>query len=235
MGKSIGWRIIKLIESGGAALQERLARVLLGHAGIQILEGYGLTETSPVIAVNTWQPNGVRFGTVGKVLSNLDVKIGQDGEILVKGPSITAGYYKNEEATKEAIDVEGYFHTGDIGELSKDGFLKITDRKKEMFKTAGGKYVAPQVIGKQIHGIYVNWTVMVLEKTVNSAYTGFYKYNMESGKAKAKKGWLKLIINRPEVFFSMVLGLGFLLIASLMINGIIVALTNYFGQYFESI
>ncbi|EEI89513.1 AMP-binding enzyme [Sphingobacterium spiritivorum ATCC 33300] len=152
---------IKLIVSGGAALQERLARVFWA-AGIQVLEGYGLTETSPVIAVNTWQPNGVRFGTVGKVLSNLDVKIGQDGEILVKGPSITAGYYKNEEATKEAIDEEGYFHTGDIGELSKDGFLKITDRKKEMFKTAGGKYVAPQVLENKFMESTLIGQVMVL-------------------------------------------------------------------------
>ena len=152
---------IKLIVSGGAALQERLARVFWA-AGIQVLEGYGLTETSPVIAVNTWQPNGVRFGTVGKVLSNLDVKIGQDGEILVKGPSITAGYYKNEEATKEAIDEDGYFHTGDIGELSKDGFLKITDRKKEMFKTAGGKYVAPQVLENKFMESTLIGQVMVL-------------------------------------------------------------------------
>ncbi|MGY5255183.1 AMP-dependent synthetase/ligase [Sphingobacterium spiritivorum] len=152
---------IKLIVSGGAALQERLARVFWA-AGIQVLEGYGLTETSPVIAVNTWQPNGVRFGTVGKVLSNLNVKIGQDGEILVKGPSITAGYYKNQEATKEAIDEEGYFHTGDIGELSKDGFLKITDRKKEMFKTAGGKYVAPQVLENKFMESTLIGQVMVL-------------------------------------------------------------------------
>ncbi|MGJ1447867.1 AMP-dependent synthetase/ligase [Sphingobacterium spiritivorum] len=152
---------IKLIVSGGAALQERLARVFWA-AGIQVLEGYGLTETSPVIAVNTWQPNGVRFGTVGKVLSNLDVKIGQDGEILVKGPSITAGYYKNEEATKEAIDEEGYFHTGDIGELSKYGFLKITDRKKEMFKTAGGKYVAPQALENKFMESTLIGQVMVL-------------------------------------------------------------------------
>ncbi|QQT24531.1 AMP-dependent synthetase/ligase [Sphingobacterium spiritivorum] len=152
---------IKLIVSGGAALQERLARVFWA-AGIQVLEGYGLTETSPVIAVNTWQPNGVRFGTVGKVLSNLNVKIGQDGEILVKGPSITAGYYKNEEATKEAIDEEGYFHTGDIGELSNDGFLKITDRKKEMFKTAGGKYVAPQVLENKFMESTLIGQVMVL-------------------------------------------------------------------------
>lgn len=140
---------IKFIISGGAALQERLARVFWA-ADIKVLEGYGLTETSPVIAVNSWDPKDVKFGSVGRVLKNLDVKIAQDGEILVKGPSISSGYYRNEEATKEAIDEQGYFHTGDIGELTPDGFLRITDRKKEMFKTAGGKYVAPQVLENKL-------------------------------------------------------------------------------------
>ncbi|GHE47547.1 AMP-dependent synthetase/ligase [Sphingobacterium griseoflavum] len=136
---------IELIISGGAALQERLGRVFWA-AGIKVLEGYGLTETSPVIAVNSHVETDVKFGTVGRVLKNLEVKIAGDGEILVKGPSITTGYFKNDEATREAIDQEGFFHTGDIGELTQDGFLKITDRKKEMFKTAGGKYVAPQAL-----------------------------------------------------------------------------------------
>ncbi|PPL04361.1 AMP-dependent synthetase/ligase [Parapedobacter indicus] len=136
---------IKLIVSGGAALQPRLSRVFWA-AGIPVLEGYGLTETSPVIAVNSLEKGGVKFGTVGKVLKHVDVKIAADGEILCKGPSISAGYYKNEVATSEAIDSEGYFHTGDIGELDAEGFLRITDRKKEMFKTAGGKYVAPQAL-----------------------------------------------------------------------------------------
>ncbi len=136
---------IKLIVSGGAALQPRLARVFWA-AGIPVLEGYGLTETSPVVAVNSLEPEGVKFGTVGKVLKTVDVKIAPDGEILCKGPSIFSGYYKNDAATAEAIDGEGYFHTGDIGELDADGFLRITDRKKEMFKTAGGKYVAPQAL-----------------------------------------------------------------------------------------
>ncbi len=136
---------IKLIVSGGAALQPRLARVFWA-AGIPVLEGYGLTETSPVIGVNNLEPGGVKFGTVGKVLKHVDVKIAPDGEILCKGPSIFSGYYQNETATAEAIDSEGYLHTGDIGELDEDGFLRITDRKKEMFKTAGGKYVAPQAL-----------------------------------------------------------------------------------------
>ena len=140
---------IKLIISGGAALQERLARVFWA-ADIKVLEGYGLTETSPVISVNSWKEEDVKFGSVGRVLSNLDIKIAQDGEILVKGPSVTSGYYKNEEATKEAFTDDGYFRTGDIGELTSDGFLRITDRKKEMFKTAGGKYVAPQVLENKL-------------------------------------------------------------------------------------
>jgi len=136
---------IKIIISGGAALQERLGRIFWA-ADIKVLEGYGLTETSPVIAVNSWEDSGVKFGTVGRPLNNLQVKIAEDGEILVKGPSITAGYYKNEEATQEVFDKDGFFRTGDIGEISPAGFLKITDRKKEIFKTAGGKYIAPQAI-----------------------------------------------------------------------------------------
>jgi len=152
---------IKMIVSGGAALQERLARVFWA-ADIKVLEGYGLTETSPVIAVNSWLPKGVRFGTVGQVLNNLEVKIAADGEILVKGPSVTKGYYKNDIATQESIDSEGYFHTGDIGELSNDGFLKITDRKKEMFKTAGGKYVAPQALENKFMESTLIGQVMVI-------------------------------------------------------------------------
>lgn len=152
---------IKLIISGGAALQERLARVFWA-ADIKVLEGYGLTETSPVIAVNSWKEEDVKFGTVGRVLNNLDVKIAKDGEILVKGPSVTSGYYKNDEATKETIDTDGYLHTGDIGELTTDGFLRITDRKKEMFKTAGGKYVAPQVLENKLMESTLIAQVMVI-------------------------------------------------------------------------
>ena len=140
---------IELIVSGSAALQPRLARVFAA-AGIPVMEGYGLTETSPVIAVNDQRNHGFRIGTVGKVLKDVDVKIAEDGEILCKGPNVMMGYYKDKEKTAEAINSEGYFHTGDIGELDKDGFLKITDRKKEMFKTSGGKYVAPQLIENQM-------------------------------------------------------------------------------------
>ncbi|WP_066759700.1 AMP-dependent synthetase/ligase [Crocinitomix algicola] len=133
------------IASGSAALQPRLARVFLA-AGIPVMEGYGLTETSPVISVNCQEGNNVRIGTTGRVLDNVEVKIADDGEILVKGPNVMMGYYNLPDKTAEAIDAEGWFHTGDIGEFVEGKFLKITDRKKEIFKTSGGKYIAPQVM-----------------------------------------------------------------------------------------
>jgi len=114
------------------------------------MEGYGLTETSPVIAVNDQRNHGFKIGTVGKVIDNVEVKIAEDGEILSKGPNLMMGYYKEPERTDEAIDKDGWFHTGDIGEIDDEGFLKITDRKKEMFKTSGGKYVAPQMLENTI-------------------------------------------------------------------------------------
>lgn len=141
--EKLGGRVLA-IASGGAALQPRLARFFLA-IGIPVFEGYGLTETSPVIAVNAFN-TGVKFGTVGKKLDNVEVMIAEDGEILTKGPCLMMGYYNQEEKTKEVIDKDGWFHTGDIGEIDEEGFLKITDRKKEMFKTSGGKYVAPQVV-----------------------------------------------------------------------------------------
>ncbi|WP_405252783.1 AMP-dependent synthetase/ligase [Dokdonia sp. Asnod3-C12] len=135
---------LDLIASGSAALQPRLARIF-NAAEMGIMEGYGLTETSPVCSVNDMRDGGFRIGTVGKLLPGVEVKIAEDGEILVKGPNVMIGYYKDQEKTEEVLK-NGYFHTGDIGHIDEDGFLKITDRKKEMFKTSGGKYVAPQLL-----------------------------------------------------------------------------------------
>jgi len=137
---------LRLVISGGAALQPRLSRLFFA-AGIPLMEGYGLTETSPVIAVNHLNGKGnLYIGSVGPILNNVMVKIDDEGEILVKGPNVMKGYYKDEKNTNEVIDAEGWFHTGDIGKLIKGKFLAITDRKKEMFKLSNGKYIAPQSI-----------------------------------------------------------------------------------------
>lgn len=136
---------IEVIVSGGAAIQPRLARIFWA-AEMPVLEGYGLTETSPVIAVSNFFENGLKFGTVGPVLPGTEAKIAEDGEILTRGHCVTKGYYKADDLTKEAIDEEGWFHTGDIGHFEPEGQLRITGRKKEMFKTAFGKYVVPTLI-----------------------------------------------------------------------------------------
>ncbi len=135
---------LRCIVSGGGALQPRLARVFWA-AGIRVMEGYGLTETSPVISVNGYQAQDNMMGAVGPLIENMEVKIADDGEILTRSASVMLGYYNQPEQTAAAIDADGWFHTGDIGEFV-GRFLKITDRKKEMFKTSGGKYIAPQVI-----------------------------------------------------------------------------------------
>ncbi|TWO31970.1 AMP-binding protein [Seonamhaeicola sediminis] len=133
--------------SGSAALQARLIRIF-SAAGMPILEGYGLTETSPVISVNCPFNMGIKIGTVGRIIDNVEVKIADDGEILVKGPNVMMGYYKDSERTAEVMTGD-YFHTGDIGEICDDNFLKITDRKKDMFKTSGGKYIVPATLENQ--------------------------------------------------------------------------------------
>lgn len=149
---------IQVIISGGAALNPRLARVFWA-AGLPVFEGYGLTETSPVITVNHF--DAIKFGSVGMPIEGVEVKIAADGEILVKGHNIMKGYYNKPQLTDEAIDQDGWFHTGDIGELN-EGYLKITDRKKEMFKTAGGKYVAPQMVENKIKEAPLVEQIMVL-------------------------------------------------------------------------
>lgn len=140
--EALGGNIMQ-INSGSAALQPRLARVFWA-AGIKVCEGYGLTETSPVVSATYGTSDGMRIGYVGKVVKDVQVEIGSDGEILVKGPNVMLGYFKQPDMTAEVLQ-NGWFHTGDIGELHGE-FLKITDRKKEMFKTSGGKYIAPQLM-----------------------------------------------------------------------------------------
>jgi long-chain acyl-CoA synthetase len=148
------------IVSGGAACQVRLIRIFTA-ARIPILEGYGLTETSPVISVNRFEEAGRMLGTVGPPIDNVEVKIAEDGEIICRGPNIMLGYYKRPDLTREVI-TDGWFHTGDIGTMVNDEFLKITDRKKEMFKTSGGKYVAPLPIENKLkESVYIE-QVMVL-------------------------------------------------------------------------
>lgn len=140
---ALGGNIMGVV-SGGSALQVHLARVF--HAArIKVLEGYGLTETSPVIAVNNYADENIKLGTVGPIIFNVQVKFAEDGEICVKGPNVMMGYYNHPEMTQEVIDSDGWFHTGDIGTMVEGRFLKITDRKKEMFKTSGGKYITPQI------------------------------------------------------------------------------------------
>jgi long-chain acyl-CoA synthetase len=139
---------VKCIATGGAACQVRLIRIFTA-AKLVVMEGYGLTETSPVISVNRYQESGRAFGTVGPLIEDVEVKIEEDGEILCKGPNIMMGYYKRPDLTAEVMKGE-WFCTGDIGTFSKDGFLKITDRKKELFKTSGGKYVAPLPIESKL-------------------------------------------------------------------------------------
>ena len=139
---------VKAIASGSAALQPRLARIFYA-AGMPILEGYGLTETSPVVSVNNFV-EGVKFGSVGKILNDVEVLIAEDGEIKVKGPNVMLGYYNQDEATSEVMDNNGWFCTGDIGHICENNFLHITDRKKEIFKTSGGKYIVPQMIENKL-------------------------------------------------------------------------------------
>ena len=140
---------IRVIITGGAAMQERLGRIF-SATGISVQEGYGLTETGPVIAVNGWEREEKMIGTVGPILDGVDCQIAEDGEILCKGPNVMLGYYKDQYYTDEVIDENGWFHTGDIGTLIDGKFLKITDRKKSIFKLSAGKYIAPQVIENKL-------------------------------------------------------------------------------------
>ena len=153
---------LKLMVSGSAALQPRLTRIFAA-AGMPIMEGYGLTETSPVISVNDQNDGNFRVGTVGKVIENVEVKFGEDGELMVKGPNVMQGYYKDPEKTASVMK-DGFFCTGDKGEFDKDGFLKITGRTKEMFKTSGGKYVVPPLLEGQLkQSLFIEQVMVVGE------------------------------------------------------------------------
>jgi long-chain acyl-CoA synthetase len=150
---------IRLFVSGGAALPDEIALIFAG-AGLPIVQGYGLTETSPVISAGKLDDN--RIGTVGTPIRNVEVRIAADGEIETRGPNIMRGYYNKPVETRAVFTEDGWFKTGDIGTLDEDGFLRITDRKKELFKTSGGKYIAPQPIEQMIKGSrFVNQVVLV--------------------------------------------------------------------------
>ena len=152
---------LQIVVSGGAALQPRIARVF-SAAKIYVLEGYGLTETSPVVAVGNLVTHELKVGTNGPVLPGVEVKIAEDGEILTRGPNLMMGYYHQPELTAEVIDKDGWFHTGDIGILDEGKYLKITDRKKEIFKLTGGKYIAPQMIENKLkESMFIDQVIVI--------------------------------------------------------------------------
>jgi len=187
---------LDLIVNGSAALQPRLARVFAA-AEIYVMEGYGLSETSPVISVNDRRNGGFKIGTAGKIIDNVEVKIAEDGEILCKGPNVMMGYYKDEKLTSEAI-VDGYFHTGDIGQVDAEGFLKITDRKKEMFKTSGGKYIAPQLIENAMKQSRFIGEIMVIGDGEKMP-AAFIQPDFEFVKQWAKKKNINIGSNNKEI------------------------------------
>ena len=154
---------LQVMVSGGAALQSRLEKIFWA-AGLPVIQGYGLTETSPVIAVNPFRVDEIGFGTVGPILENVEVKIAEDGEILSRGVNLMMGYYKAPELTAEVIDDDGWFHTGDIGVMEEGKFLKITDRKKEIFKLSAGKYIAPQVLENKLkESVFIEQAMVIGE------------------------------------------------------------------------
>ena len=187
---------LHLIVSGSAPLQPRLARSF-NAAGMTIVEGYGLTETSPAISINDLRKNNYKTGTVGKIIDNVEVKIADDGEILCKGPNIMMGYYKEKSLTKSVMSGD-FFHTGDIGLIDSDGFLKITDRKKEMFKTSGGKYIAPAVIeGQMKQSLFIEQIMVVGESEKMAAaiiqpnFDYIKSWSIEKNMNTSKKNLLK--------------------------------------------
>ena len=193
---------LQIIVSGGAALQSRLEHIFWA-AGIKVVEGYGLTETSPVIAVNNLTTMEVMFGTVGPALENIEIRIADDGEILCKGPGVMLGYYKDPELTAEVIDKDGWFHTGDIGVLIDNKYLKITDRKKEIFKLSSGKYIAPQVTENMFKESFFIENLMVVgenEKFASALISPNYEFlHNWAGKHGIKFRDNTELISNPEV------------------------------------
>ena len=194
---------IKIISSAGAPLQPRLARIFWS-ARIQILEGYGLTETSPVISINNLTTNEIMFGTVGPLLKDVQVRIAEDGEILTKGPNQMLGYYKEPKLTEEAIDADGWFHTGDIGTFIDGKYLKITDRKKEIFKISSGKYIAPQVIENKLkESVFIDQVMVIGEnqKFASALISPDFQYlNKWASINNISFGDSSVLINNPLVF-----------------------------------
>lgn len=186
---------LKIMASGSAALQPRLVRIFTA-AGMPVMEGYGLTETSPVVSVNDERNGCFRVGTVGKAIDGVEIKISEQDEILVKGPNVMLGYYKDPEKTAEVIK-DGYFHTGDKGKIDKDGFLSITGRIKEMFKTSGGKYVIPNLIEDSLKKSRFVEQVMVVGEGEKMP-TAFIQLNFEFIKGWCERHGLSELSSNKE-------------------------------------
>jgi long-chain acyl-CoA synthetase len=177
------WRIalggnVRIVGCGGASLQPRLERIFWA-AGIKIINMYGLTETSPIITINRTLKGGIKLGSVGKVIEGVEVKIAEDGEILCKGPNVMIGYFNDPALTRSVFDNEGWFHTGDIGYLDENGFLMVTDRKKEIFKLSNGKFIAPQLIENKFKESIIIDQIMVIgehEKFASALISPNFKY-----------------------------------------------------------
>jgi long-chain acyl-CoA synthetase len=194
---------IRLVGCGGAALQPRLERIFWA-CGIKILNMYGLTETSPIITINRQDGEDLKLGTVGALIDGVQLKIADDGEILCKGHNVMLGYYKNKELTEQALDKDGWFHTGDVGNIDEGRFLVVTDRKKEIFKLSSGKFIAPQKLETKIKESLCVDQVMVVGESEKFA-SAIISPNIPFIKEWCTKNNLEFtskeeIINKPEIY-----------------------------------